>query len=110
MVYTRVEASDKRRGHESSVLTGPRRLSRTSCTSSPDQLVWRNRRQHRPWVVVDAVFSLLSRWFDNLDFARNDGSVAQVCLLLIATSPLTGRMLPWVLAPTAVLTEEPATT
>jgi hypothetical protein len=62
------------------------------------------------WVLVDAVFYLLSKWFDNLDFTRQDGSVAQVYLMLIATTPLTGRMLLWVLAPTAALTQEPART
>jgi hypothetical protein len=62
------------------------------------------------WVVVDAVFYLLSRWFDSLDFTRHDGSIAQVYLMLIATTPLTGRMLLWVLAPSAALSQEPATT
>jgi len=61
------------------------------------------------WVIVDGVFYLLSQWFDALDFTRNDGSVAQVYLMLIASTPLTGRMLLWVLAPSAVLSEEPAT-
>jgi hypothetical protein len=62
------------------------------------------------WLIVDAVFYLLSRWFDALDFTRNDGSVAQMYLMLIATTPLTGRMLLWVLAPSAVISQEPATT
>ena len=62
------------------------------------------------WVVVDAVFYLLSRWFDKLDFTRQDGSIAQVYVMLIATTPLTGRILLWVLAPSADLTQEPATT
>jgi len=30
--------------------------------------------------------------------------------MLIATTPLTGRMLLWVLAPSAVLSDEPAAT
>ncbi len=62
------------------------------------------------WLIVDAAFYLLSQWFDALDFTRNDGSVAQVYLMLIATTPLTGRMLLWVLAPSAVISQEPATT
>jgi len=62
------------------------------------------------WLIVDAVFYLLSQWFDALDFTRNDGSVAQVYLMLIATTPLTGRMLLWVLAPSAALSQEPAMT
>jgi putative Mn2+ efflux pump MntP len=60
------------------------------------------------WLIVDAVFYLLSQWFDALDFTRHDGSVAQVYLMLIASTPLTGRMLLWVLAPSAVLSQEPA--
>jgi hypothetical protein len=62
------------------------------------------------WVIVDAVFYLLSQWFDALDFTRQDGSVAQVYLMLILSTPLTGRMLLWVLAPSAVLSQERATT
>ena len=50
------------------------------------------------------------QWLDALDFTRNDGSVAQVYLMLIATTPLTGRMLLLVLAPSAALSQEPATT
>jgi hypothetical protein len=61
------------------------------------------------WLIVDAAFYLLSQWFNPLDFTRNNGSVAQVYLMLIATTPLTGRMLLWVLAPSA-LSQEPATT
>ena len=60
------------------------------------------------WLIVDAVFYLLSQWFDALDFTRHDGSVAQVYLMLILSTPLTGRMLLWVLAPSAVLSQEPA--
>ena len=55
------------------------------------------------WLIVDAVFLLLSQWFDALDFTRHDGSVAQVYLMLVLSTPLTGRMLLWVLAPSAVL-------
>jgi hypothetical protein len=62
------------------------------------------------WLIVDAVFYLLSQRFEALDFTRQDGSVAQVYLMLIASTPLTGRMLLWVLAPSAVLSREEATT
>jgi hypothetical protein len=62
------------------------------------------------WLIVHAVFYVLSLWFDGLDLTRNDGSVAQVYLMLIATTPLTGRMLLWVLAPSAALSQEPTTT
>ena len=62
------------------------------------------------WLIVNGVFLLLSRWFADLDFTRTDGSIAQVYMMLIATTPLTGRMLLWVLAPSAALSQEPATT
>jgi hypothetical protein len=48
------------------------------------------------------VFYVLSRWSDGFDFTRHDGSIAQVYLMLIATTPLTGRMLLWVLGPLGV--------
>ena len=60
------------------------------------------------WLIVNAVFLLLSRWFADLDFTRTDGSILQVYLMLIATTPLTGRMLLWVLAPSAVINQESA--
>jgi hypothetical protein len=55
---------------------------------------------------VDVAFYLLLRWIHALDFTRQDGAAAQVYLMLIATTPLTGRMLLWVLAPSAVLDQE----
>jgi hypothetical protein len=61
------------------------------------------------WLIVDAVFYLLSRWIEALDFTRHDGSIAQVYLMLIASTPLTGRMLLWVLAPSALLSRQPTT-
>ena len=60
------------------------------------------------WLIVDAVFYLLSRWIEALDFTRHDGSIAQVYLMLIASTPLTGRMLLWVLAPSALLSQQQA--
>ena len=59
------------------------------------------------WVLVDALFHLLSSWFHALDFTRHDGSVAQVYVMLIATTPLTGRALLWVLAPSAAISQGP---
>ena len=44
------------------------------------------------------MFALLSQWFDVLDFTRHDGSIAQVYLILVLSTPLTGRMLLWALA------------
>jgi hypothetical protein len=49
----------------------------------------------------------LSSCIDALDFTRHDGSIAQVYLMLIATTPLTGRMFLWVLAPRAAISEKP---
>jgi hypothetical protein len=62
------------------------------------------------WLIVDAAFYLLSQRFDALDFTRQDGSVAQVYLMLILSTPLTGRMLLWVLAPSAILSQAEQTT
>ncbi|MGW6574986.1 hypothetical protein ACWGAN_22870 [Streptomyces sp. NPDC054945] len=54
------------------------------------------------WLIVDAVIYLLSRWADDLDVLTGDGSLIEVYLTLIATTPLTGRALLWVLAPSAL--------
>ncbi|MFD5508388.1 hypothetical protein ACFWIB_11510 [Streptomyces sp. NPDC127051] len=60
------------------------------------------------WLIVDAALLLLSRLSGDLDVLRGDGSVAEVYLSLIATTPLTGRALLWVLAPSALtVTEDP---
>ena len=59
------------------------------------------------WLIVHVISYVLSLWFDGLDLTRNDGSVLQVYLMLIATTPLTSRMLLWVLAPSAVPEPEP---
>ncbi|MFG2715704.1 hypothetical protein ACGFX2_34995 [Streptomyces goshikiensis] len=54
------------------------------------------------WLIVDAALLLLSRLSGDLDVLRGDGAVAEVYLSLIATTPLTGRALLWVLAPAAL--------
>lgn len=54
------------------------------------------------WLIVDAVIYLLSRLSGDLDVLTGDGSIAEVYLTLIATTPLTGRALLWVLAPSAL--------
>ncbi|MFD6974523.1 hypothetical protein [Streptomyces sp. NPDC059949] len=60
------------------------------------------------WLIVDIALLLLSRLSGDLDVLRGDGSVAEVYLSLIATTPLTGRALLWVLAPSALtVTEDP---
>jgi hypothetical protein len=62
------------------------------------------------WLIVDAVFYLLSGWLYALNFTHRDGSIAQVYLMLIASTPLTGRVLLWVLAPAALLNHRATTT
>jgi hypothetical protein len=54
------------------------------------------------WLIVNAVVYLLSQVFGGLNVVTGDGSIAEVYLTLIATTPLTGRMLLWVLAPCAL--------
>jgi hypothetical protein len=54
------------------------------------------------WLIVNAVVYLLSQVFGGLNVLTGDGSIAEVYLTLIATTPLTGRMLLWVLAPSAL--------
>jgi hypothetical protein len=54
------------------------------------------------WLIVNAVVYLLSQVLGGLNVLTGDGSIAEVYLTLIATMPLTGRMLLWVLAPSAL--------
>lgn len=58
------------------------------------------------WLVVNAVIFLLSRLVGGLNVITGNGSIAEVYLSLIATTPLTGRMLLWVLAPSALAVSE----
>ncbi|MFI1152126.1 hypothetical protein [Streptomyces sp. NPDC020817] len=51
------------------------------------------------WLIVDAVIHLLSRGTADLDVLTGDGSLVELYLSLIATTPLTVRALLWVLAP-----------
>ena len=51
------------------------------------------------WLVVNAVVYLPSQVFGSLNVLTGDGSIAEVYLTLIATTPLTGPALLWVLAP-----------
>lgn len=60
------------------------------------------------WLIVDAVIYLLSLLSNDLDVFTGNGSIAEIYLTLIATTPLTGRALLWVLAPSALtVTENP---
>lgn len=58
------------------------------------------------WLVVNAAILLLSRLVGGLNVITGNGSIAEVYLSLIATTPLTGRMLLWVLAPSALAGSE----
>ena len=58
------------------------------------------------WLLVNAVILLLSRLVGGLSVITGSGSIAGVSLSLIATTPLTGRMLLWVLAPSALAVSE----
>ncbi|WP_406003138.1 hypothetical protein [Streptomyces sp. NBC_00829] len=53
------------------------------------------------WLIVDAAVYLLSELSGGSDVLTGHGSIAEVYLTLIATTPLTGRALLWVLAPSA---------
>lgn len=54
------------------------------------------------WFFVAAAAQLLSLVFDGLDVARCDGSVAEVYVMLLLTTPLTGRWVLWVTARNAL--------
>ena len=54
------------------------------------------------WLIVNAAVYLLSQVFGGLNVLTGDGSIAEVYLTLIATTPLTGRALLWVLARSAL--------
>ena len=58
------------------------------------------------WLLVNAAILLLSQVFGGLSVITGSGSIAEVSLSLIATTPLTGRMLLWVLAPSALAVSE----
>ncbi|WP_329299636.1 hypothetical protein OG410_15265 [Streptomyces sp. NBC_00659] len=60
------------------------------------------------WLIVDAVIYLLGLLTNDLDVLTGDGSLVEIYLTLIATTPLTGRALLWVLAPSALTVPEAA--
>jgi hypothetical protein len=57
------------------------------------------------WLIVDLVVALVQQ-FNPLDFSHGTDSIAQLYLMLVATTPLTGRALLWVLAPSAVFDQQ----
>ena len=58
------------------------------------------------WLIVDLLVAVVQH-FNPFDLSHGNGSAAQVYLMLIATTPLTGRALLWVLAPSAVIAQQP---
>ena len=54
------------------------------------------------WLLVNAAVYLVSQVFGGLNVLTGDGSIAEVYLPLIATTPLTGPALLWILAPSAL--------
>ena len=54
------------------------------------------------WLLVDALFYLLSLIFGGLNFVRGDGSTVEVYVMLLLTTPLTGRWLLFVTAQPAL--------
>jgi len=61
------------------------------------------------WLVVDLVVVVLQH-FNPFDFSHGNDSIAELYLMLVATTPLTGRALLWVLAPQAVSGQQAAAT
>lgn len=54
------------------------------------------------YLVVYGIFQLISLVFGGLDFLEGEGTPLEAYLLLIATTPLSGRWLLWVTAPRAI--------
>ena len=57
------------------------------------------------WLIVDLLVALVQR-FNPFDFSHGNDSIAQLYLMLVATTPLTGRALLWVLAPSAIFDQQ----
>jgi hypothetical protein len=68
---------------------------------------WWTLANFASWLLVDLLFLLLAQRFSAFDFTQTDGPGAEVYLMLIATTPLTGRALLWVLAPATLTDAEP---
>ncbi|MGZ4267880.1 MAG: hypothetical protein ACXVFN_07035 [Solirubrobacteraceae bacterium] len=54
------------------------------------------------WLIVYAVFFLLSLVIGGFDFAHGKGTPLEAYVMLIASAPLSGRWLLWVTAPSAL--------
>ena len=53
------------------------------------------------WLIVDPVVVVIQQ-FNPFDFSHGNESIAELYLMLVATTPLTGRAILWVLAPSVV--------
>jgi hypothetical protein len=61
------------------------------------------------WLIVQAIFYVVSLIFGPFDFAHGKGSPLEAYLVLIAATPLSGRWMLWVTAPSATVpVTEPA--
>ncbi len=58
------------------------------------------------YLLVDAAFYLVSLIFGSFDFAHGKGSPAEAYIVLICTTPISGRWLLWVTAPSASRTAD----
>jgi hypothetical protein len=61
------------------------------------------------WLIVDLVVAVTQR-FNPFDFSNGNDSIAGLYLMLVATTPLTGRAILWVLAPSVISGQKAATT
>jgi hypothetical protein len=61
------------------------------------------------WLIVDLVVVVTQR-FNPFDFGNGNDSIAGLYLMLVATTPLTGRAILWVLAPSVISGQKAATT
>jgi hypothetical protein len=53
------------------------------------------------YLVVYAIFYLASLIFGSFDFAHGEGTPIEAYIVLISTTPISGRWLLWVTAPSA---------
>jgi putative Mn2+ efflux pump MntP len=59
------------------------------------------------WLIVDLVVVAIQH-FNPFDFSHGNDSIAELYLMMVATTPLTGRAILWVLAPSIVFDQHVA--
>jgi hypothetical protein len=62
------------------------------------------------WLIVDGVIYMLSLAFSSLDYVSGNGSSAEIYVMLLLTTPLTGRMMLWVTARPALIQPQASVT